>query len=436
MNIILSGPDCCGKTTLANKLKKKYGMNILHSTSKTRNDLYYHLILLDYRDNTIFDRFHTGEIIFPQMYGRDAAITQEEFDIITRRIIDNNDLYIIFICSDPNILKARLHERGEDNNIWEVEEQLERYRDAAEYIKKFDYKNYYICDIARDFAYDYLDYWIDNHYGKVNANTAYRQLCRDLIDNGHTMETRNLRGNTKELCNYQFVITDFENPVVNLKSNHANLTYISAETLWYWSGRNDLDFISKFSTVWEKVSDDGRTSNSAYGYIMKNKYNFDQIEKIIELLKIDPYSRRAVINLNAANENIIETKDEICTICLMYTIREGKLHCTNIMRSNDCRYGTLNDIAFMITLLKYIAKRLGVEPGSYTHYANSMHVYDRDYNFIKDIADGSLEATHETIDFNLLIENKDELIDWIDNKFTSREDFTNLLKDKKIIYEY
>ena len=67
MNIICSGMDAAGKSFLCEKLVKKYGMSVIHSTSKTSNTLEYHLNLLDYHDNTFFDRFHTGEIIFPFM---------------------------------------------------------------------------------------------------------------------------------------------------------------------------------------------------------------------------------------------------------------------------------------------------------------------------------------------------------------------------------
>ena len=44
MNVILEGLDAAGKTTLAEKLRDKFGMKILHSTAETRNDLYYHLL--------------------------------------------------------------------------------------------------------------------------------------------------------------------------------------------------------------------------------------------------------------------------------------------------------------------------------------------------------------------------------------------------------
>lgn len=434
MNIILEGPDATGKTTLAEKLRDKFGMTIHHSTSKTRNDLNYHMDLLDYRQNTVFDRFHLGEMVYPEIYNRKAKLNQGEIDIINKAIIDNNDMLVIFITSNMDIIKERLIERGEENYIPEMEQQNELFIKAANYCKKLNYKNFYVIDIAEDNAYDNLDNWIKEHINKVTVNSAYKKLCNDILDFGHTMETRNVRGNTKELCNYMMKIDDLDCEYVSLLTGGTNLTYLAAELLWYWSARNDLKFIGKFSNMWDKVTDDGETANSAYGYILQKKHGFNQIEKIIELLKVDPYSRRAVININVPNENVINTKDEMCTICMNYQIRNNKLHCTCVMRSNDLNYGLRNDIAYFIYLQKYIANKLGVAVGTYTHFAMSIHFYDRDFDFVKKVAYGTMETNSERLNIEKLIENKDELCEWIDNSFTSRNDFTKMLREKGIIY--
>lgn len=428
--------DAVGKTFLCDKLVDKYGLDVIHSTAKTSNTYEYHINLLDYHDNTFFDRFHTGEVIFPYIYNREPKITWDEFDKITERIIDNNDMYIIMYSSDPEIIKGRLEERGEDT-AWEIDIQCKKYMEVAKYLKdKYGwYKNLYVCDIAEEYAYSNLDIWIDNHFGKVTPNVAYRNVCRDLLEKGHTMETRNIRGNTKELCNYMFKIDDLDTEYISLKTGKSNLTYLAAEILWYWSSRNDTEFISKFGSMWRKLSDDGVTNNSAYGYILQEKFGFNQIEKIIELLTVDPYSRRAVLNINVPNENVIDTKDEPCTICLNYQIRNKKLHCTCVMRSNDVNFGLRNDLGYFISLQKYIASRLNVKPGTYTHFAMSIHFYDRDFNMIKDVAYGTLESEKEKLDIKTLINCKDILIEWIDNHFTTKEDFYNLLKSYNIIYE-
>lgn len=434
-NIIVSGMDAVGKSFLCDKLVKKYNMNVIHSTAKTSNTFEYHINLLDYHDNTFFDRFHTGERIFPFMYGRDAKLTQDEFDLITQRIIDNNDLYIIMYSSNVELIKRRLEERGEDT-AWEIEEQYKRYKELAEYVQnKFNYKNFYVCDVAKENAYDKLDEWIDDHFNKKTVNVAYKQLCKDLLEKGHTMETRNIRGNTKELCNYMFTIDDLDSEYVSLINGKTNLTYLAGELLWYWSSRNDTEFISKFGQMWKRLSDDGITNNSAYGYILQEKHGFNQIEKIIELLTIDQYSRRAVLNINVPNENVIETKDEPCTICVDYQIREGKLQSTVVMRSSDAWFGLRNDIPFFITLQKYIAKRLGIDVGSYSMFLMSSHFYDKDFKTIKDVAYGTLESSEECLDIEMLINNKDELIDYIDNRFIDKDSFTVLLREYGIIYD-
>lgn len=436
MNVILEGLDAAGKTTLAEKLEKKYGMTTLHSTAKTRNDLYYHIDLLDYRENTVFDRFHVGEWVYPEVYDRPTKLTKEDFNTIEKRIIDNNEMFIVFITSDMDIINKRLIERGEDDYLQEMAAQNKWFKDYIKRFKKYNYENFYVIDVAEKDCYDKLDAWIDTHFGKITPNIAYRKLANDLLDKGHPIASANPRGTTKELCNYSFIIDDITgNECVTLKTGGTNLTYVAAELLWYWSSRNDLAFITKFSKFWEKVTDDGKTANSAYGYILQEKHGFNQIDKIIELLKVDPNSRRAVININVPNENVITTHDEMCTICLNYQIRDGKLHSTCTMRSNDYNFGLRNDVPFFISLQKYIADRVGVDYGSYTHIAFSMHMYDRDFKFTKDVAYGTLETSNKRLDIKKLLKHREELVDWVDNDFTTKEDFTIKLTDLGIIYE-
>ena len=88
-------------------------------------------------------------------------------------------------------------------------------------------------------------------------------------------------------------------------------------------------------------------------------------------MTVDPNTRRAVVNINVPNVNVIETKDEPCTIALQFLNRDGKLHCTAIMRSNDIWFGTPYDWAFFIELQKVIADKLGLGYGTYTHFATS-----------------------------------------------------------------
>lgn len=210
-----------------------------------------------------------------------------------------------------------------------------------------------------------------------NIDKIYMQLCNKLLMHG------NFVGNTRELNNVQFTLTDITENIVGVRG--LSPLYLLGELTWYFGGRNDTAFISIFSKFWEKITDDGKTANSAYGYLMRSAFGFDQIEKIIEILKKDPDSRRAKININTPRESVDTTKDEPCTMFLQFLLRGGKLHCTAVMRSNDIWLGLPYDVAFFTEIQKYIADRLGVEYGNYTHNVVSLHVYNRNLEDIREI---------------------------------------------------
>lgn len=211
-----------------------------------------------------------------------------------------------------------------------------------------------------------------------NVDDAYYDLCGKLLLAPHV-------GNTYELLNVKIQIADLTNPIVSIRD--ISIPYLFGELLWYFRGNNRLAFISKFSSFWNHLSDDGHTCNSAYGYIIFRKYGFDQLRKIIDLLRHDPTSRRAVININVPNEKVIETKDEPCTISIQFILRDNKVHCTVYMRSNDIWFGFPYDVAFFTELQRIVALNLSAEMGTYTHMVGSLHLYDRDEAKVRSIVD-------------------------------------------------
>lgn len=227
-----------------------------------------------------------------------------------------------------------------------------------------------------------------------NMDLIYHDICKKLATSGNEV-----RG-TKELNNFSFTLTDLDNNVINIRD--ISKSYICGELLWYALGRKDVGFINKFAGLWGRISDDGETSYSAYGDIVFNRHGFNQVDKIIQLLCDDPDSRRAVINFNVPNENVIKTKDEICTIALQFLIRDGKLHCYGIMRSNDVWYGLPYDVIFFTELTKYIARRLNIPYGTYTHTVISLHVYERNYDDIVN-AMSAIPTSVITVDFEKIM---------------------------------
>ena len=230
-------------------------------------------------------------------------------------------------------------------------------------------------------------------------NKIYLDLCKKLIN-------APVVGNTKELNNYKFILDNPHNSIITLNAKKLSKKYLLAELLWYINERNDVHFIGQFASLWNNISDDGVTSNSAYGYILGRKYGFSQIQQIIELLKKDPNTRRAVLNISDPSINRIETKDMQCTVCLQFLLRDNKLHCTTYMRSNDIWFGLPYDVVYFTFLQKYIACQLQVGLGTYTHFVGSIHMYLRDEENVKKILENT-DETYFEINYDKLMKNKD-----------------------------
>lgn len=178
-------------------------------------------------------------------------------------------------------------------------------------------------------------------------------------------------------------ITVIEDPTKNIMTNSIrklSMRYAIGEMLWYLSGNPELKAIQKYTKAWDRMSDDGKTVNSNYGFLIKDAYGFDQYEYCKELLIKDKNSRQAIIHIKVPKNTLEQpTKDLNCTVCLQFLIRENKLYCTTYMRSNDLWLGFPYDI-FQFTCIQIrMAMEIGLDIGSYTHIAGSLHIYERDF---------------------------------------------------------
>lgn len=63
-----------GKSTLVDYIIEKYKTDMIHSSSETKNDLKYHMDLLDYEFPVVYDRFNLGEIVYPSVYRKKKKI--------------------------------------------------------------------------------------------------------------------------------------------------------------------------------------------------------------------------------------------------------------------------------------------------------------------------------------------------------------------------
>lgn len=117
-NIVFEGPKGTGKTTAIRLVNDIFPtMSVIHMTKDTPNTYDYHMTMLAH-DNYIFDRFALGELIYPQIYGREGKLSILQF----LQIMSSKDIDYVFFTysSDPQLLIDRIRERDGEVNEDEV----------------------------------------------------------------------------------------------------------------------------------------------------------------------------------------------------------------------------------------------------------------------------------------------------------------------------
>ena len=170
-----------------------------------------------------------------------------------------------------------------------------------------------------------------------------------------------------------------------------NVEYIQKEIDWYKSQSRNINDIYGIGSMppaaWQYAANKDGMINSNYGYLIWSKDNGNQYDKCLAELKANPNSRRAMMIYNRPEiwdeYNLEGMSDFICTNSVAYYIRNGKLHCSVSMRSNDVIYGYKNDYAWQQYVLQQLSNDLDVEPGKMIWQVQNLHVYEKHFDLIQ-----------------------------------------------------
>lgn len=227
-------------------------------------------------------------------------------------------------------------------------------------------------------------------YQAQSFAAVYEEALYDLMNDPEYV-TRPREMMINEMCDVALVI---ENPLSCLYQNEfrsSQFKYIAAEFMWYFMGRNDVAYISKYAKFWESIKNYDDTVNSSYGYLLfnnPNEHGLTQYQWALESLRKDKDSRQAILHFNLPIHQRHGNKDFVCTVYGIFQIRNNRLNFTIHMRSNDVILGLPTDIAFFAVLQSQMLSHLKwyggteyreLELGTYTHIANSFHIYERHF---------------------------------------------------------
>lgn len=186
------------------------------------------------------------------------------------------------------------------------------------------------------------------------------------------------------------ITTLYENPterVLFWAERDANPFFHLMESLWMLAGHNDVEFVTRFASNMANYSDDGVSFHGAYGYRWRMHFGFDQIEKIIELLKANADDRRIVLQMWDPKVDLgKDGKDFPCNTAAKFRIVDGQLDMTVENRSNDLIWGAYGANAVHFSMLQeYIAGAVGVRVGHYWQESTNSHVYTNIMDEKKDL---------------------------------------------------
>lgn len=150
------------------------------------------------------------------------------------------------------------------------------------------------------------------------------------------------------------------------------------ESLWMLAGRNDVAFPTRYNQRFSVYSDDKVTFHGAYGHRWRVAFGIDQIQEIINHLRKEPTSRRAVMQIWDAKMDLNrDGLDLPCNCTVKFDIRHGNLNMIVFNRSNDVLFGAYGANAVHFSVLhEYMATRLGVVVGNYHQISSNYHVYE------------------------------------------------------------
>jgi thymidylate synthase len=200
------------------------------------------------------------------------------------------------------------------------------------------------------------------------------------------------RGNTLELTG---VLLHLKNPRARLSRTEIRGIIFSCigEFLWYLTKKNELSFIEYYIKKYKDESTDGLTVHGGYGPRLFKSRGINQVENVLDLLKKNPNSRRAVIQLFDPEDLAKDYKEIPCTCTIQLMVRQKKLHMFTQMRSNDAYKGLPHDIFAFTMLQELFARILSVEIGEYKHYVGSLHLYESDIENTKNFLNEGWQET-------------------------------------------
>lgn len=227
-------------------------------------------------------------------------------------------------------------------------------------------------------------------YSGKTFNDVYSTMFHNIGRHSFTSPVGPRGTSTREFSGpVNWTVLEPWNCWLTYEDRKLNPFFAAAEIFWILSGNDNVDWICRFNENMRTFSDEGHpTFNAGYGNRIRRYQtahgSYDQLQTVVDRLKQDRDTRRAVVGLWDPYKDGLDRNDIACNNIVNFLIRGDKLHTTVDIRSNDFIWGVpYNMIQFqhlaMLVQGEYNWVRDSSLPrvyrGAHHVHANSLHMY-------------------------------------------------------------
>ena len=217
---------------------------------------------------------------------------------------------------------------------------------------------------------------------KAPAMKQYLDLLAHVMEHGTDRGDRTGTG-TRSVFGYQmrYDLSDGF-PVLTTKKLH--LRSIIHELLWFLRGDSNIAYLKENGvSIWDEWADENGELGPVYGVQWRSwptpdGGHVDQIEKLVESIKTNPYSRRHIVSAWNPAE-IDEMALPPCHCLFQFYVSDGRLSCQLYQRSGDIFLGVPFNIASYALLTMMVAQVTGLKAGDFVHTLGDAHIYSNHF---------------------------------------------------------
>ena len=228
----------------------------------------------------------------------------------------------------------------------------------------------------------------------------YLDALQSCYDNGIDVESR--AGKVRKAFGYQMQF-DLQKGFPAITTKRLAWKAVVSELLWFLEGSNDerrlaeilydekKENLSDKKTIWTQNAEasywkpKGKFKGDVgkiYGVQWRDFNGVDQIEALLEGIKINPNSRRHILTAwNPSELHLMSLPP--CHAFSQFFISENKLSCQLYQRSCDMFLGIPFNIASYALLTHILARECNLNVGKFVHSLGDYHIYHEHFNQVE-----------------------------------------------------